>query len=308
MAGRSAPITRAFLRNLAGTIAAGIAVFLAVPVLAHLLRLPAGSENYQLLLAGAVLLVGYLFGRTASAAIRGWARSNDRLAHVTAVSLVVDLVIAAAVALALLGVFNVGVSNLLYGSAFTGVVLVLASQTLLGNVFAGLTLVVASPYRVGDRISLVSSSYGAIWPSYPRELTYPTYTGRVEDVELLYTILRLDTGQVAKVPNSVALQAFVVNLSSSTTRLQRVRVTLPYSVELAAFERAVGELAASLPAPKGGYPRPSAQVADLQPTTWDGVVVLWTEEASEERVRDRVLRALLAGLPLVVPAPPARPP
>lgn len=304
MATAPSALVRVFARNLAVTIAVAIGVVTAVRLAVgplHLLK--DGSETYQLVLAGAVLLTGYLFGRTATSAIHTWARSNDRLARVTAVSLVVDLVIAAGVGLALLGVFNVGVSNLLLGSAFTGVVLVLASQTLLGNVFAGLTLVVASPYRVGDRISIVSASYGAITPSYPRELSYPTYSGRVEDVELLYTILRLDNGQVAKVPNSVVLQALVVNHSVSTSRQQRVRLTLPYTIDLLAVERAVGQLAQSTPSPKGGFPPPIAQVADLQPTTWDAVVVLWTEEASEDRVRDKVLRTLLEDLPLAAPAP-----
>ncbi|HEV2316907.1 MAG TPA: mechanosensitive ion channel family protein [Thermoplasmata archaeon] len=296
MASPDVAVARRLLRNLIGTILISGAAIVAIKLLAPHIGVRSGSDDYGFLVAGWVLLSGYLLHRTLTSAIREWGTLHDQVAQAFGVRVLVDLAIGAGMVLALFAVFNLGLTTIFYGSAFTGVVLVLATQTLLGNIFAGLMLLVATPYRIGDRISVVSASYGAFSPTYPHEMTYPAYTGRVEETGLTYTVVRLDSGRVAKIPNSVILQALVVNLSQAPTRQTRVRVTLPYTVAVAEFEAAVKEVEQSLPQTPQGYPRPVPQVADLQPTTWDGVVVLWTKEVNDEQVRDQVLRVLLARL------------
>ena len=50
------------------------------------------------------------------------------------------------------------------------------------------------PRRPGDRVAFVTSSYGALAPSYPHEMMYPGYSGTVRDVGLIYTVIELDGG------------------------------------------------------------------------------------------------------------------
>jgi small-conductance mechanosensitive channel len=251
---------------------------------------------WQALDAGAIVLVGYFAARLFGSAIRTYLQFIGNLTHATAVRFLVNILVAMLVAAAILQVFHVSLGNLLLSSAFAGIVIGLAAQTVLANVFAGLLIVLATPFRVGDRIGLISANYGAFPSSYPHEITYPTYSGTVRAISLNYTELRLDNGRMAKVPNQALLSALILNLSHPSPRGYRIRVTVPREVPVSKLEEALAEYV-KVHAPIPGYPEPHVEVADIGPTTWDGVVVLWSNESSEEPIRDAVLRRVLPKLP-----------
>ncbi len=256
----------------------------------------AGSIGLLVLGAGAIVLVTYLVARAVTAATNALLARHSGVTRGHAVRLFLNLLILVGAVLALFKLAGVSLESIFLGSALAGIVLGLAAQTVLANVFAGLLLVVSDPFRPGDRISLVSSSYGAIWPSYPHEMLYPSYSGTVEDVGLIYTRLRLDSGSSAKIPNGVVIGALVVHTSAGTPRSQRVRMTFPSALPVASVEAAVAALDPARVSSPAGRPPPRIEVADIGPTTWDGVVVLWTTDAEENVVRDAVLRSVLAGL------------
>lgn len=260
-----------------------------------------GSTGLLLIEAGAVVLVAYLVARAVTNATNAFLARHSGVSRGHAVRLFLNILIATGAVLALFKLAGVSFESIFLGSALAGIVLGMAAQTVLANVFAGLLLVVADPFRPGDRISLISWRYGAIAPSYAHEMMYPSYTGTVEDVGLIYTLLRLDTGSTAKVPNGVVLDALVVHQPLDVARAQRVRMTFPSTVRVATVEGAVAELAHTLPSvvPSPGPPR--LEVADLGVGTWDGVVTLWTTGAEESAVRDVVLRSVLAKLPAGAP-------
>jgi small conductance mechanosensitive channel len=247
---------------------------------------------FQGLEALAILLVGFFAARLFGTAIRTYLQYIGNVTHATAVRFLVNILVAMGVTAALLHVFNVSLGNLLLSSAFAGIVIGLAAQTVLANVFAGLLIVLSTPFRVGDRIGLISSSYGALAPTYPHELTYPTYSGTVRAIGLIYTDMRLDSGRVAKIPNQVLLGALILNLSHASPRGYRIRVTFDRKVPVGRLEEALAEYVKLHP-PIPGYPEPHVEVADVGPSTWDGVVVLWSNEATEESIRDAVLRRVL---------------
>jgi small-conductance mechanosensitive channel len=297
------------LEGLGITILVAAAVLIALRIAEITFHLSASSQLVQAFEVAGVLIVGYTLSHRLTAAVKAWARQNDRLSQITAIGLLLDLLVAAGVALALFAVFNVGLSTILYGSALTGVVLALASQSLLANVFSGLVLIIASPYRNGDRIAIISSSYGALGSSYPHEMLYPEYTGRVEGAGLFYTTLRLTNGRLAKIPNSVVIAALVVNLSANEPYLVRVRVTLPHTFPFEAFKEAVAHPAAPFPIAPEGSGAPVVDVADVGPTSWDGLVTLWTTEPDADKVRGLVLRSILPKLaPPAAASPPASKP
>ncbi|MCI4346713.1 MAG: mechanosensitive ion channel family protein [Thermoplasmata archaeon] len=307
MAGQRGILSRVF-EGLGVTIAVAAAVLISLRLAVVAFRLAPTGPTVQVLEVAGVLIVGYTLSHRLTAAVKLWAQQNDRLAQITAIGLLLDLLVAAGVVLALFAVFNVGLSTILYGSALTGVVLALASQTLLANIFSGLVLIAASPFRNGDRISIISSSYGAIAPTYAHELVYPGYTGRVEGAGLFYTSLRLDGGQLAKIPNSVVIGALVVNLPAQEARLQRVRVTLPHTLTFSELQEAVAHPGQPFPPTPVGRPGPNVDVADVGPASWDGLVTLWTTEPDEDKVRGHVLRAILPKLAQPAGPPPPSPP
>jgi len=296
MAGESRGLAR-LARNLLLTVFVGVAAYAAYLVSLRYYG-PLPPLQFQLLEAGVVVLLGYLVARSFSSAVRQTLRTERTARHAVAVALFLDAIVGVAVVLALLHIFGVSLESVFLGSAFAAIVVGLASQTVLANVFAGFMIVLGRPFVVGQRVSLVSSSYAALAPSYPHEMMYPVYTGIVEDIELLYTVLRMDDGRQARVPSSVALSALVVRLELGEPHLVRVRITLPYSVPIPAVEAAVASLSDEFGASGAGLSGARLEVSDVAPGSWDAVVVVWTRESRDERVRDVVLRRVLREVPL----------
>lgn len=285
------------LRDLVLALILGVVLFLVFTILNHLVLNRFNALEIILLEAGGVVLVAYLVGRAVTGATNALVARRGGSSRAYAVRLFLNILIAVAAVLALFKLAGVSLESIFLGSALAGIVLGLAAQTVLANVFAGLLLVLADPFRPGDRITVVSMSYGAIAPSYPHEMMYPGYTGWVEDVGLIYTTLRLAGGDIARVPNNVVIGALVLRPSPGVSRPFRVRMTFPLSVPVPVVEAAVARLP---PAPNGsGPPNPPArlEIADISAATWDGVVVVFATELDESVVRNRVLRSVLDTLP-----------
>jgi small-conductance mechanosensitive channel len=226
------------------------------------------------------------------------------------VRIFLSLLIAVVAILALFRLAGVDAQSIFLGSAFAGIILGLAAQSVLSNVFAGLLLVVASPFHPGDHVSLISSSYGAFPPSYPHEMVYPSYSGTVDDVELLYTILRLDAGGLAKVPNSVVMAALVLQPRVGGPKAHRVRMTFPFSIGVSTVEEALSDVTKAFPEDTARTPA-HLEVTDISASSWDAVIVVWSPSLEDGLIRDVVMRAVLRHLPSPTPqtaaGPPARP-
>jgi small-conductance mechanosensitive channel len=66
----------------------------------------------------------------------------------------------------------------------TGLIIAFATQNLIGNVFAGVMLAIMRPVRIGDHVTVLSSS------------------GEVKEIALIYTILE-DGENIYYVPSMV---------------------------------------------------------------------------------------------------------
>jgi small-conductance mechanosensitive channel len=298
--GDAAPL-RTLVRQLLGTLVLGIALFLLFTVFNALVFHGFTDPEVLAIEAGAIVLVAFLVARAVSAASSAILARRGQVQHGALIRIFLNLLVAAGALLALSKLAGVSAGSIFLGSAFAGIVIGLAAQTVLANVFAGLLIVIANPFRPGDRVSFVSPSYSALAPSYPHELVVPSATGTIEDVGFIYTVMGLDSGGTAKIPNSVVLGALVLQPRDRGPRLYRVRMTFPLTVPVSSVEATLPEVAAALPNPGGKSPAVRLEVVDLSPTTWDGVVIFWSPVLDEDEVRDRVLRTILPR----VAAPPA---
>jgi small-conductance mechanosensitive channel len=291
---------RTLLRNLLLVVLLAVGLYVLFVVFNREFLRPFNSEEILLLEAGAVVLVAFAAAQAFTGAATEVLRRRGQAAHGATIRIFLNLIIGVAAILALFELSGVSAESIFLGSAFAGIILGLAAQTVLSNVFAGLLLVIANPFRPGDRVSFISASYGAFAPSYPHEMVYPSYSGTVEDVELLYTILRLDAGGIAKVPNSVVLTALVLQPTPRAPKTHRVRMTFPFSVSVPSVEAALADVAATFPDDAARTP-PRMEVTDISVASWDAVIVLWSTILEDGLVRDRVMRAVLQRLP-VAPA------
>ena len=178
-------------------------------------------------------------------------------------------------AFVILGLAGVSAVSLLAGATFSGLVLGLAGQQTLSNIFAGLLILTARPFLVGERITVSTWQWGFALPSYPPKffsdnLLVPGYTGVVDDIRLNYTIIRSDDGVQVKLPNSIVIQASVIDHRTSE-RLVRVR----YDVAKPADLSSLVELVRSVVMKNSWVTRPesvSVNVENITPT--DIVVVI----------------------------------
>jgi small-conductance mechanosensitive channel len=87
--------------------------------------------------------------------------------------------------------------------------LAVAVQDILKDLVAGFYILIERPFFIGNLISTA------------------TYTGRVEDVQLRATKLRLVSGEEVTIPNSLVFGGTVVNNSYYGERRSSITVTLP---------------------------------------------------------------------------------
>ena len=139
--------------------------------------------------------------------------------------------------LALVVLYALGVNGyaLLAGGTFAGLVIGLASQTALSNLVAGVVLLVSRPFEPGDRITLTTAQYNLLMPVYPpkfysQDFLVPGFTGTVQDIGLMYTVIRLDEGPVASFPNSIVILGAVIS-HNVAERWVRVKYEIPASVD-----------------------------------------------------------------------------
>ena len=283
-------------RNLLLVTVLAVGLYLLFTVYNHRLLSGFTGPEIVLLEAGAIVLVAYAAARSVTAATSAVLRQRGQHQHGATLRLFLNLVVAVVAILALSDLAGVSAESIFLGSAFAGIVLGLASQTVLANVFAGLLLVVANPFRPGDRVSLVNSAFGVLAPSYPHEAMIPSYSGVVEDVGLVYTLIGLDSGGTAKLPNSVVLGSLIVQPRPGGARAYRVRMTFPIATTPGLVEASLGAVGRAFPSGSAPAIAPRLEVTDLAPTTWDGVVTVWTTLSDESQVRDKVTRAVLEQL------------
>ncbi|MFP3265243.1 MAG: mechanosensitive ion channel family protein, partial [Acidilobus sp.] len=135
-----------------------------------------------------------------------------------------------------LAIIRVGVTEALAAGGFTGLVVGLASQFVLSNIFGGIVIILTRPFRVGDRITFSTWQYGLIVPSYPpkffsTDYLVPGYTGVVEEINLMYTVILSDDNVPIKVPNSVMAQAAIFVHSGNDVRRVRTRYEVPKDLD-----------------------------------------------------------------------------
>ncbi|MFP3309803.1 MAG: mechanosensitive ion channel family protein [Acidilobus sp.] len=203
-------------------------------VLIELKLMPTGFENY---VYGILWLIASIsVTQLIAMAIKSRLSSTVGSANASSVAFIVRLsgyVIAFVVFLAII---RVGVTEALAAGGFTGLVVGLASQFVLSNIFGGIVIILTRPFRVGDRITFSTWQYGLIVPSYPpkffsTDYLVPGYTGVVEEINLMYTVILSDDDVPIKVPNSVMAQAAIFVHSGNEVRRVRTRYEVPKDLD-----------------------------------------------------------------------------
>ena len=170
-----------------------------------------------------------------------------------------------------LRVFSAG---LLASAGISGIIVGFAARSTLGNAVAGVTIAFAQPIRIGDEIELRGER------------------GTVEDITLLYTVVRLWDGKRLIVPNDTLSTEVLKNLTlGSVSRTVRVDVIVPPKGDARAVTEGLLGVAASEPGIDHQAPKPRVEILKVDPA---GALLRLSATCGDTSSAERLTQAALA--------------
>jgi len=139
-----------------------------------------------------IIVIGYLIINSIAALF--YETSKDKIgAHNANLIKTMIKILGIAVLLSILtSVFNVSASAALTLGSFTGLVIGFATQQVLGQAIAGIFLLFARPIKHGDKITVSGQ------------------TGIVQEIDIMYTIIRSDDGKQILIPNGNIIGQIII--------------------------------------------------------------------------------------------------
>ena len=165
-------------------------------------------------------------------------------------------------------------AGLLASAGISGLIVGFAARSTLGNAVAGVTIAFAQPVRIGDEVELRGER------------------GIVEDITLLFTVIRLWDGKRMIVPNDTLSTEVVKNLTlGSVSRMVRTDVLVPPKGNARATMEALLGVAAAEPGLDHSAAPPRVEFLKVDAA---GAVLRLTALCTDEASAARLTQALLA--------------
>lgn len=152
--------------------------------------------------------------------------------------------------------------------AFIGAIglgVALALKNSLSDFAAGILLVVMRPFHVGDSIDSNGTS------------------GTVQEINLLYTLLKTSDGKAMMVPNGKVMGSNITNFSLYTTRRTEIQIAISYQNDLSQAKAILKELARN-DSRILSEPAPLISVSKLNDVTVQLLLRFWSSSGDQEAV------------------------
>jgi small-conductance mechanosensitive channel len=183
-------------------------------------------------------------------------------------------VVAIAISLTQFPELRVFSAGLLASAGVSGLIVGFAARSTLGNAVAGVTIAFAQPVRIGDEVEVRSER------------------GIVEDITLLFTVLRLWDGKRMIVPNETLSTEVVKNLTlGSVSRMVRTDVLVPPKGDARAAMEALLGVAAAEPGVDRAAAPPRIEFVKVDAA---GALLRVSATCTDETSAARLTQALLA--------------
>jgi small-conductance mechanosensitive channel len=141
-----------------------------------------------------------------------------------------------------------------------GLVVGFAARSTLSNMVAGVMLAFSQPVRVGDVI-MMNNEYG-----------------RIEDITLMYTYLRVWDNRRLVIPNEVMADEKIINYSIRDKRIwAKIGIYLDYAVDFEEVKEILSDIAQNSPYIDGPDP-PDVWLMDLGERTLEIWVAAWAKD------------------------------
>ena len=171
-------------------------------------------------------------------------------------------------------------AGLLASAGISGLIVGFAARSTLGNAVAGVTIAFAQPVRIGDDVEVRGER------------------GAVEDITLLFTVLRLWDGKRMIVPNETLSTEVIKNLTlGSVSRIVRTDVLVPPKGDARAAMEALLGVAAAEPGLERTAAPPRVEILKVDDA---GAVLRLSATCADDASAVRLTQALLAKAAQVV--------
>jgi len=158
-------------------------------------------------------------------------------AQAAGAALLLQVIGYAVISILIMSLVGISPEAALAGGTITGLVIGFGAQATISNVLAGLIILFSRPFKLGDRVAILTSSVPyqmALLPAYKffsRDYVLPAYTGVVTEMSMIYTTMITDDGLTVRFPNSLIISgAAVANYSDSTERTRKIRYEFPIEI------------------------------------------------------------------------------
>lgn len=175
------------------------------------------SIGGNLLLTLILIMLGVGFARTINTlTLRGMGEKRIDINIRTLISRIFYVLTLIIVGFWILSLWQVPLGNVVASLGIVTLVITVAIQDILKDLVAGFYLLFERPFFIGDQISVT------VAPTV-------TYVGKVEDVRLRATRLRLVGGEEITIPNTLLFGGSVINNTYYGERRAAIAITLPQS-------------------------------------------------------------------------------
>ncbi len=169
-----------------------------------------GNLTWNLALSILIILLAIGVGRTLMKLLnRGAAKEHIGINISTLLGRILFILVLFIAFLLILTIWNIQFGLPAAVISFITVGFTFVLQDLLKNIVAGIYILVEGPFHIGDVIST------------------DVYSGRVEDVQLRATKLRIASGEQVIVPNSMLFTGIVVNKTIYDEKRSTIVITMP---------------------------------------------------------------------------------
>jgi len=150
-----------------------------------------------------VVILGIIVERVLTALIsRSGKKKGMPTSHIQLTKLILRWILFIVVVIVVVGIFGINVTNLWV--AITGVIAMalvgfFAVWSILGNILATLVILIWHPFKVGDKIAILPEAI----------------SGEASEINLLFTRMRTEEGDIITVPNLTFVTKFIKVLSKT---------------------------------------------------------------------------------------------
>jgi small-conductance mechanosensitive channel len=159
------------------------------------------SERVEMLIGAAIIVGGYFLARYAKVSIKNamsvveWPEQIEAFIPTTAYYTVLGLSLITGIA-----TMGVNITPIIAGLGLGGFALGFALRDAISNLLAGLLIIIYRPFSKGDYISVAGSK------------------GKVEEINLRYTVLDTGEGEIALIPNQMIVSKPVTVIKEKATQ------------------------------------------------------------------------------------------